>query len=394
MAFDPTYQDITEQFGQSYFFQEMKGQTEREIKLCVKSDPNVIVLPNQANNFSIQRGALAIKALFADLEQHGIWHDPRGIIPNNYILASLNMDTADGSTPTAKFYSNGWQVRKRFPLPVQGQDNPFDYIQMLGHRDANMKTFLSNDALAHRTELEEVVSAGPTKFFRDFKKATKLPLFTRRIRDHHLRVTDICLTSRTGFYVIMKDPQSDAHVLLHGTYDASRFVASDVFTDKSPRLEIELEAKGIFTKNNDHLTSEQQDVIVDRVFNTVFAAAAKHGLTPFNLSKIEDSMAHADAHYKNTVGDLNQFAQRLDRNNIPYIRTLNHMKRSEADGSEVIVPSLYRLYAIAAGNRISEIFNTLKNKGDYAPITVLAREMPDPKNMLDSLLQAPHRAIA
>lgn len=384
MAFDPPYKSVADSFigeNPSLSFQTMQGLTERELKLSIPGNSDRVVFIQPNHDHAIQQGALKIKALFSSLDPSNIWFDPQGVIPNDYTLASLNLDTINGTLPTAQFYRNGWQCRIRAPLWVHGNEDEFCYESMLRQIDANMKTLLSDqEGDTHRIELEEIIRSHPSAFFKEFKKAVSLPDFTEEIDDRHLRISDICLTSRTGFYVVIKDPQSGCHVLLHGTYDASNFVTSNVFTRKDLRLEMELEAKGIFSTDPRLLDEKSQDAIVNRVFGVVSAAASPIGLVPHTISKLEDSMNSAHSYYREKNGNLPTFASHLDANGIIHSTT----------GS----PSLHHLFSLSAGQRIKDFMGVLKYQGISAPLCILASEMPNPKEMLDNLVPNARQLVA
>ena len=254
---------------------------------------------------------------------------------------------------------------------------------MLRNIDANMKTFLSGQKTRqHRVELEQIIEHHPSFFFRQFKNATKLPDFTKGIEDKYLHVSDICLTSRTSFYLVMRTQNSDSFVLFHATYDATQFTTShaDVFTEKDLRLELEIEAKGIIGAPNRHLTSDEQDVFVNNIFDLIRQNSNPLGMSDFILSKLEHSSQSVGEHYRLQALSQENFKAHLIRNNI--------------DPSLPNTPSLQQLWALATGRRVNEIIYDLKENGHSSNLSRLAREMPDPRNMLDLSTGARHLIAA
>lgn len=388
MAFDPPYINVAYEFishlQPHLLFQAMQGDTERELKLKITPQPvsNIIHL-SPDNNSAVKSGAAQVITLLEKLKlQSETWFDPQGSIPNDYVLASLNIDTVEGLVPTARFRRENWQCRIRKPLWVHVETANFQYDLMLRKIDANMKTFLSGQQRGqHRIELEQIVKHHPSFFFRQFKNATELPSFTKGIEDKDLRVSDICLTSRTGFYFVMKAPNSDSFVLFHATYDATQFTTShaDIFTEKELRLELEIEAKGVIGAKDQDITSDDQDVLVNSIFDVIRQISTPLGMSDFTLSKLEHSSQSVGEHYRAHAYSQKAFKDHLERN---------------MDLSLPNTPSLQQLWALATGKRVKEIIYDLRDNGHNANLARLAREMPDPRNMLDLSTGARHLIVA
>ena len=388
MAFDPPYLNVAKEFIESrpdHYFYGMQGDTERELKLKITPKPTSNIVRFTPNNdAAVESGATQIITLLEILQKKSdIWLDPQGSIPNNYVLASLNVDTVEGTVPTARMRNEGWQCRIRKPLWVHDEGEGFKYDLMLRQMDANMKTFLSGQKKdQHRLELEQIIEQHPSSFFREFKKATVLPSFTRAIEDKHLKVSDICMTSRTGFYFVMQAPESDSYVLFHATYDATQFTTShaDIFTEKELRLELEIEAKGIIASKNQNLNADEQDIIVNRIFDTIRESALPLGMEDFKLSKLEHATQSVSEHYRPHAISQAGFRQHLDRNGI--------------DCSSIGRPSIQQLWALATGQSVSTIVRDLRDNGHDANLARLAREMPNPQKMLDLSKGARHLIAA
>jgi len=82
----------------------------------------------------------------------------------------------------------------------------------------------------------------------------------------------------------------------------------------------------------------------------------------------------------------------------PYINLadefISHLIKNRIAFSLYGTPSLQQLWALATGKRVREIIYDLKDNGHNANLARLAREMPDPRNMLNLSTGAQHLIAA
>jgi hypothetical protein len=373
MAYDPNHLDAAVRFlgpeavGQAY---GMKGVKEYELKLAVDGNsiygsnshaitPEVYV-KNASSNF------LNLMDSFRSAAGSGIQLDPKGFIPNKYVLVSLGVDTVSGTLPTAEFFLNGWQCRVRFPISFKNGQVDLDLLK--SQQDANLKTLLSDHVAGdeHRIELETTVRNG-SEFYRGFKRAINgLPQFAQDIDDSDLRVREICMTSRTGFYMVMKVPGHDVNILLHGSYDVSRYTTSttDRFVNPLPRVEVEFEAKMMWGTAPNMDTEQGQKAYIDMIFEELTAHGHELGMKPFTISKLEDASAAVEEYYRKHKADIRAF--------------LTHVTNA---GVSREIPD-YLKYALATGQKPKDFLSGIIREGNNHPLVALAMGMPDPTTML------------
>lgn len=371
MAYDPSAEAALERirhsssdsFGHAF---PIVGYSEYELKLgftpkAVKPMSPKNALPLAEHSFY---GLMHHFNSAADNNALAFNPDPIGAIPNDYVLVSLGLDTVK-TLPAAEFFLNDMQFRLRFPMHVHNASND-PYSKISGHIDANLKNLLSCMAPGeHRLELETEIE-NPMAGLSEFKTKLDTPSFMHCIDDSHLRLSEVCMTSRTGFFIVTSIPGTDAHVLLHGCFDYSRYTTPgmEVYTSPMPRIEIEFEAK-YFLGDSPALADEAvQRTYINRVFDKLTTAAQQHHYAPFTRSKMEDA-AHSvsrfyEAHAPGLQTANSPLASHLNKQQIPH----------------------YLAYALTQGRSVSDVFNSLKNHGLDAPISRLASGMPDPQQIL------------
>jgi len=391
MAYDPSHEAAANRFLNgisSLPYIPIIGRREYELKLAF--DPfirqgNIMPLFMNAE-LAVSRGRDKFYSLMQSFNcasnQDSIKFDPAGLFPNDYVLVSLGVDTVRGTLPTAEFFRNGWQNRVRFAIDAhhpEGTDLP-----PIKQCDANAKTLLSShDSESHRIELETEVSH-PSCFFAAFKaaKGINLPEFTSTITDSILRVSEICMTSRSGFFIEMKVPNKDAYILLHGVFDVSNYTtpSAEVYTRSIPRIEVEFEAKMMRGTEPNIYSEEGQQFLINLVFDEIRAHGLQNGMNQFTLSKLEDAAVAAQDFYKDRKPDISLFINHLNSQDFSHIR-------------QGKIPD-YLAYALVRGVSVGDVMRDIKEKGSQSPIALLSRGLPNPLTLLDNNLFQQHLKVA
>ena len=305
--------------------------------------------------------------------------DPAGLIPNDYVLVSLGMDTVK-TLPMAEFFLNDMQYRLRFPIhPHDKNITSGSEIISLNSIDANLKDRLSKmKAGEHRIELETTIT-NPLQSLQEFKKLNNVPSFMKNITDEDLRVSEVCMTSRVGFFMMTKVPNADAHILLHGCFDVSRYTtpAMEVFTNRTPRIEIELEAKYFFGNDANLSDESTQKEYVNRVFSQMTKISNNYNFSVFERSKMEDAAHSVEEFYARHAPEIGK------ANNSPVASYLREMNISP-----------YLAYSLSQGKRISHVFNDINNSGHQNSLIQLASSLPDPRELLKNDNPFSDRAVA
>jgi hypothetical protein len=371
MAYDPSHEAALERIANvspvhAHNIHEIAGHREYELKLAFEPKgvhfltPKTLIAQAETTFYGLMGrfncAASGINMAF----------DPKGFIPNNYILTSLGLDTYH-TLPTAEFFLNAMQYRLRFPVMAHsapGATAPIDLTQL----DANLKEHLSSMLKGqHRIELERTIS-NPLQSLAEFKSLEDIPNFVRGIHDNSLRVSAICMTSRTSFFVLAKVPHEDVHILLHGCYDVSQFTTPrmEVYASKRPRIEIELEAKMLI--GDDPSLSEEavQNAYINRVFSRLTASAIQHGYLPASESKMEAAESAVAGFYAHRIPTF-------DTNNSP---VHSHFRRND-------IPP-YLAYALTQGVTVSDVFLDVAKHGHNAPLVRLTAGLPEPSTLLSN----------
>ncbi len=372
MAFDPcpsaAAQRIAEQtplhFGRAH---DIVGISEYELKLNFAPEKLSFIDSGTA----IKRGEKSFFNLMKSFEQASsgapkTFFDPAGLLPNDYVLVSLGLDTVK-TLPMAEFFLNDMQYRLRFPLFPHNTNEPGSPLINLASIDANLKDRLSKmEQGEHRIELEKTINT-PTECLNEFKELNNLPHFMHNINDEDLRVSEVCMTSRVGFFMMTKVPDTDAHVLLHGCFDVSRYTtpAMEVYTDPMPRIEVELEAKLFFGESENLSEESVQKEYINRVFSKVIESSKSHNFSVFEKSKMEDA-AHS--------------VEKFYARHAPEVASATNSPMAAYCARKNIDP--YLAYALSQGKRVSDVFNAIIENGTKAPIVQLASALPNPQKLL------------
>ncbi len=375
MAFDPCPSAAAQRieteyrlhFGVKY---PVVGNSEYELKF--KHKPSFTFIDSIT---AVQHGEKAASDLISSFKKAAagsptFFFDPAGLIPNTNVLVSLGVDTVDITLPTAEFFLHDMQYRLRLPLYVHSP-NPNNESNVIDLQaiDANLKDRLSTmEADEHRLELETVIQ-NPSKSLQEFKKINGLPDFMKNISDDDLRVSEVCMTSRVGFFIMAKVPNADAHILLHGCFDVSRYTtpAMEVPTNRIPRIEIELEAKYFFGNDANLSNEATQKEYVNRIFSEITKASADYKFIPFDKSKMEDAAHSIQQYYASEAPELSQ-------KNSP-IGSLCRQKKLNP----------YFVYALNRGCTIPDIIDSIKEKGKNSPLAQMATYfLPDPTKLLQN----------
>jgi hypothetical protein len=385
MAYDPNHLDAAARFlgpepsGKAF---NIIGDKEYELKLAIAgnsifgSNLRPLILTPETYVENASSNFLDLMNSFKSAAGSGIRLDPHGFIPNKYVLVSLGVDTVSGTLPTAEFFLNGWQCRVRFPISFK--NGQVDLGLLRTQQDANLKTLLSDHVAGdeHRIELETTVRNG-SEFYRGFKHAVNgLPEFAQHIDDADLRVREICMTSRTGFYMVMKVPNHNVSILLHGSYDVSRYTTSttDMFVNPLPRVEVEFEAKMMWGTAPNMDTEQGQKAYIDMIFEELTAHGHDLGMNPFTISKLEDASLAVERYYRDHKADIGNF--------------IAHVRGS---GVSQDIPN-HLLFALATGQKPKDVLSGIIREGNNHRLVALAMGMPDPATMLN--IPSRHLAVA
>lgn len=358
------------------------GHKEHELKLG-HAPKNVVALRESASLKQSQTAFWDLMGTFNTASQQStpVYFDPEGLAPNNYVLVSLGLETVK-TLPTAEFFLNDMQFRMRFPVHAHSND-PKKPLISEDQLDANLKGLLSKtDPNDHRIERELSIS-NPSRTLTEFKKLEGLPDFIYDIDDNHLMVSEICMTARTGFFLLAKVPNEDVHILLHGCYDVSKFTtpSMDVYTNRNPRVEMELEAKFVIG-NDPSLASETvQFQHIQSLFVHIRAKAIPHGFKQMTESKMETAANLRHDFYLQHVGDgdhLSPFSSSLAR------------RLGDKNG---LSPTLY--HALSLRQSIGGVFESVALHGRNAPLVRLTSGLPNPERLLGGNdLYEQHLAVA
>lgn len=375
MAYDPSHENAFTRIAQtSRIFdlplRPIAGDKEYELKLNFSPWS----FRNISNQIALVRGKDAFFSLMGHFQTRAkegpktspVLFDPLGALPNDYILISLGLDTKE-TLPSAEFFINNTQFRLRFPLTFcKGSFSPRSQVIAPTNLDANLKDLLSTlQEGQHRIELETTIDA-PETAIAEFKQKLSAPAFMADIHDDDLSVSEICMTSRTGFFLLYPVPGHDAYILLHGCYDVSNYTTPciEVYTRRNHRIEIEFEAKALIGNDPSLDKEATQREAINLAFSEIIAASKPLGFKPFELSKMEDAARSVQNFYEGRI---------------PIIAESNSPLRGHFN--EKGIPP-YLAYALTQGVKAPDIIRQITQDGINSPIARLANGLPDPKSLL------------
>ncbi len=188
--------------------------------------------------------------------------DKLRIIPTNYRLLSICMDTVDLAhtddsqepriQPTQEFYKAGYQYRTRMNLTA-------DFSTSYTYADAALKCRKIDGRVEFETKANELSPNNldnSLSVLKNTERDVDLPQFLTAVDDEHLRVEALYLTERSNYYFGL-DMGKGGVVLYHVCADSNRFLTPTGEMPVGQDFEAEYEIKSIF---NDQVMSRDAKV--------------------------------------------------------------------------------------------------------------------------------------